>query len=302
MPTDMQGLTTFEGMNEQKTILIVEDEAPNVRTYIEFFKDKPFKILHAANGRIALDLIEQSLPDLIIMDWNMPEMSGIEATRRLQEKGITDDIPIIIATGVMTSPEDLQMALDHGAYDYIRKPFDDTELTARINSSLRLSNTLKTVKGLRKIEKELMDEKLFQQERELSIALNMKDNTARFLEELRSDLDRIAKTSSAMTQGLIQELSKKMNGFTGSDRTWHDFKVHFQNVHPRFFERLQADFRNLTTNEARLCAYIKMGMGNKEIANILGISPNSVKKNITRLKHKMELEEEMTLRDFIMDL
>jgi signal transduction histidine kinase len=86
------------------------------------------------------------IPDIIICDWEMPVMNGIDAIKNLKQDDLTKDIPIIMATGVMTSPENLNTALTAGAIDYIRKPIDPIELLARINSSLKLAKSYTEIK------------------------------------------------------------------------------------------------------------------------------------------------------------
>ena len=288
-------------MEDQKKILIAEDETDNLRLYLEFFKDKDYKILRAADGRQALDMATSDHPDLIIMDWNMPEMSGIEATRRLQEMGLTEDIPIIMATGIMVTSYNLETALEAGAYDFIRKPFDKTELKARINSALKLSASFKQVKSLMKREQELMKAELDKRERELSVNTSFKYHLTENVQRIEKDLDRVHALSSDPVKQVIKEIKKRLNSFSDTEKTWDEFKIHFENVNRGFFDRLNEQFPNLTLLDQRICAYVKMGLGNREIAQINYVETDSVKRSISRLRKKLDLESGMTLRDFIAD-
>ncbi len=132
------------------TILVVDDKPENLKTIIDYLKksDTQYTILKAPNGKIACRLAEKKLPDLIIMDWEMPVMDGIEAIKHIKGNKITKDIPVIMATGVMTSAKNLKTALEAGAVDYIRKPIDEIELAARVNSTLKLSKNFKEIKLL----------------------------------------------------------------------------------------------------------------------------------------------------------
>lgn len=132
----------------QYTILVADDEKMNLQTILLYLKEsgKNYKILSANNGEVACKVAESKLPDLVVIDWQMPVMSGIEAIRKLKSQDETKDIPIIMATGAMTSPENLQTALDAGAIDYIRKPIDKIELIARVQSALALSDSYKKIK------------------------------------------------------------------------------------------------------------------------------------------------------------
>jgi CheY-like chemotaxis protein len=107
--------------NNSKTILVVDDQFENLKVISDIFELKcpDFNILNAPNGKIALKIIDKKLPDLIITDWEMPEMSGIELIRKLKQNTATSDIPIIMCTGIMTDSKNLETALSVGATDYI---------------------------------------------------------------------------------------------------------------------------------------------------------------------------------------
>ncbi len=123
-----------------KNILIVDDQPKNLQIISDYLKesDNFCKIMKAPNGKIALKLVEKKTPDLIITDWEMPVMDGIEFIKQLRKNIITVNIPVIMCTGVMLTSKNLQTALKAGASDFIRKPIDKIELTARTNSMLQL--------------------------------------------------------------------------------------------------------------------------------------------------------------------
>jgi len=128
------------------TILIADDEKYNV-VLIErmLLQDKnEYKVIVATNGKDAYELAVKYQPDLILMDWDMPEMTGITALKELKLNYITRNIPVIMQTG-MASSENLQQALDAGAIDYVRKPYDKIELMARIRSALILHESLREI-------------------------------------------------------------------------------------------------------------------------------------------------------------
>ncbi|MBU8892146.1 MAG: hybrid sensor histidine kinase/response regulator [Bacteroidales bacterium] len=132
------------------SILVVDDSQDNLKTISSYLKESELSltILKAPNGKIACMLAEKKLPDLIIMDWEMPEMDGIETLKYLKSLDHTKDIPVIMCTGKMTTSEHLKTALEAGAVDYIRKPIDKTELSARVYSMLKLSESYKEIKLL----------------------------------------------------------------------------------------------------------------------------------------------------------
>ena len=86
---------------------------------------------------------------------------------------------------------------------------------------------------------------------------------------------------------------------TNQDNIWSDFKIHFEEVHQDFFNKLKDKHPNLSENDTRLCAYLKIGMQNQEIANIAFISPESVRKRKQRLREKLNLESGNELISYI---
>jgi PAS domain S-box-containing protein len=128
-------------------LLLVDDEPLNLKLYDKMLKDHDFQIITAINGKDCLDKVHEHFPDLILMDWNMPVMDGIEALEILKKDETTKDIPVLMITGVMTSSEDLSFAMSVGAIDFLKKPFDRLELSARVRNILLLSETLKALKS-----------------------------------------------------------------------------------------------------------------------------------------------------------
>ena len=102
-------------------ILIVDDEQTYLDTIAETLKEKNFKIVQAFNGKMGYTLAKKFMPDIIITDWEMPEMNGIDMIMELKKDQLTKNIPIIMCTGIMTSSKNLDAALQAGAVDYIRK-------------------------------------------------------------------------------------------------------------------------------------------------------------------------------------
>lgn len=128
-------------------LLLVDDEPLNLKLYEKMLKDHDSQIITATNGQDCLDKVREHFPDLILLDWNMPVMDGIQALEILKKDETTKDIPVLMITGVMTSSEDLSFAMSVGAIDFLKKPFDKLELSARVRNILLLSDTLKTLKN-----------------------------------------------------------------------------------------------------------------------------------------------------------
>lgn len=120
-------------------VLVVDDES-SIREMIRFGLGKSGMAVEcAASGQEALVKINEKPPDIMLLDWMMPNMSGPELTRRLRKNPVTASIPIIMLTA-RVSEDDKVTGLNAGADDYIVKPFSPRELIARINAVLRRSD------------------------------------------------------------------------------------------------------------------------------------------------------------------
>ena len=117
-------------------ILIVEDEPPLVEVIKYNFESAGFRTTVASDGNEALFQAEELLPELIILDWMLPERSGIEVCRELRKRKSTKATPIIMLTA-RSEEIDKVKGLENGADDYIVKPFSPKELIARSRALLR---------------------------------------------------------------------------------------------------------------------------------------------------------------------
>jgi two-component system, OmpR family, phosphate regulon response regulator PhoB len=117
-------------------ILIVEDEAALVTLLRYNLERDGFRVAEARDGELALVVAEEERPDLILLDWALPNLSGIEVCRRLRAKPSTRNVPVVMLTA-RGEESDRIRGLDTGADDYIVKPFSTTELIARIRAVLR---------------------------------------------------------------------------------------------------------------------------------------------------------------------
>jgi two-component system phosphate regulon response regulator PhoB len=118
------------------TILVVEDE-PAIQELIAYnLKQAGHQPLRADNAEQAMNLVQNALPDLVLLDWMLPGQSGIDFARRPRSDRRTRAVPIIMLTA-RSDEQDKLTGLDTGADDYITKPFSPRELNARIKAVLR---------------------------------------------------------------------------------------------------------------------------------------------------------------------
>jgi two-component system, OmpR family, phosphate regulon response regulator PhoB len=126
-------------------VLVVEDEAA-LATMLRYNLEKQgFRVEEATDGQEALTRIAEAQPDLVLLDWMLPQMSGLEVCRQIRRRSATRDLPVIMVTA-RTDDQDAVRGLNTGADDYIAKPFSMDALLARIRALLRRSNSL-PVKG-----------------------------------------------------------------------------------------------------------------------------------------------------------
>ncbi|HZK61422.1 MAG TPA: response regulator [Anaerovoracaceae bacterium] len=424
-------------MEPKPKILIVDDMQDNLQMMLNcLFNGGYLNVLCAKNGADALEIVMKERPDLIILDWDMPIMNGIEVLKKLRKNPETKLIPVIIATGAMLDSRDLEMALNEGAKDYIRKPYEGIELLARVQTALdfnamlttihnqnqliekqnsileenenRLTTLLnasdeacifvekdiiveanqlfynftgysreevihhsfynffpkdfhKTLTGIESVEREILTVSLLNNEgetlpvemivkhieyrtksmlaisflklnqfrqhcskehadhfltgelklKELNNCLNELKNENKtllnqlqlksmqsaqsndFMVKLTKSLENIkqsipAEKVSCKTQieNAVQQLNQHLN-----IGLWDEFKLRFADVHPEFYDKLLSDYPTLTEIDLRLCAFVKLKMSTKEIADVINQPVNSVKVARNRLRSKLRIED-----------
>lgn len=121
-------------MNEK--VLVIDDNLQNIRLLKEILEDEDFLVYTSDSGLAILEIVTNLNPDLILLDIMMPVVDGYEVCKVLKGNSLTQDIPIIMITA-KTEGEDVKKALDLGAFDYIKKPVDEVEVVARVQSALR---------------------------------------------------------------------------------------------------------------------------------------------------------------------
>lgn len=130
------------------TILVVEDEQAIAEMIMTSLEMAGFQVKRAANGQIAYQMVLDAAPDLILADWMMPMMTGLELAKRLKREENTAEIPIILLTA-KSDEDDKINGFDAGVDDYVVKPFSPRELISRIKAVLRRSHSDFEGKGLK---------------------------------------------------------------------------------------------------------------------------------------------------------
>ncbi len=180
---------------EQKIKLLIVDDSNNNRTAISYWLDEEnYEILHASDGISALRIIDAFIPDIILLDYNLPGMDGIEVCQRIRANKKLPFIPIIMMSSF--APEANVMALEQGADEFIVMPVMPNELKSRLRAMLRLKATVSESIQLSKENKKLQD------------LDKIKSNfISKASHELKTPLQSILGYSDILKEGLQGELS-----------------------------------------------------------------------------------------------
>ncbi|MBN8563881.1 MAG: hybrid sensor histidine kinase/response regulator [Leptolyngbya sp. UWPOB_LEPTO1] len=176
--------TPFSRTRTIDRILVVDDTLDNCLLIQAILQDEGYQVELADSGKEALRIIEQSPPDLILLDVMMPEMDGYEVTRRIRANAALPFIPILLTTAY--DQPSVAQGLDTGADDFIRKPVHFDELLARVRALLRLKHSV--------------------DERD-QIARQREDFVSRLTHDLRTPLVAADRMLNLMAQGALGDLS-----------------------------------------------------------------------------------------------
>lgn len=122
--------------SEKITILAIDDSVINLKLLSVILGREGFNVVTTNDSLEALPLTLEHTPHLILLDVMMPGLSGLEILRLLKQNNLTQSVPVLMVTA-RTKGEDVRAALEAGAFDYIKKPLDDIEIVARVQSALR---------------------------------------------------------------------------------------------------------------------------------------------------------------------
>jgi PAS domain S-box-containing protein len=175
--------------DHQSRVLIVDDSLYDLRLLSQILMRQGYRVLQASDGKMALQIAEQAIPDLILLDIQMPEMDGYETCQQLKTSAALKNVPVIFVSGFSKTLDKVK-AFQLGGVDYITKPFQEDELVARVYTHLRLTEltehletrveqrTLELAAANRQLQQEIVErkrteEKLREQEMVLSDILEV---------------------------------------------------------------------------------------------------------------------------------
>lgn len=167
-------------------ILIVDDQATNLKMLRQLLADTPYQLTFASSGQQALERAKASHPDLILLDLLMPDMDGLTVCQQLKREAATAGIPVIFLTASHET-EHLLQAFEQGAVDYVTKPFRSEEVLARIRTHLALKQTQRELDGLNRY----LDDQVQQRTAALLQSLSFARTAQGITRSLRDTLDEI---------------------------------------------------------------------------------------------------------------
>jgi len=282
-----------------KNILIVDDSEDDILVTTLFLaSNKNYNLLTANNGKDAYEITISNTIDLILMDWEMPDLSGLETIVLIKSLEKNKEIPIIILTGRKTDSVDLANALDSGAVDYIRKPLQINELNARIRSVFRI---VEYQEKILRIQNQIYNQEVKFKENEIFEKSLQLAQFSNFIEDI---LKKLTDLSNSENENINQELNSLKNSIqiNSKKQFWNDFEIQFDNLNSEFYKKLLQNFPDLSPNERKLCAFLKMNLSSKEIANITFQNINAIDVARYRLRHKLGLTKEQYITNFLLSI
>jgi len=272
--------------------------------------------------------------DVILLDWQMPIIGGLEALKLLKANPEIADIPVIIITG-LEDDKVLEQAFDYGGVDFLQKPVMGVELMSRVDNVLKLSRAQRSLQH-QKDQLEELNKIITIQKDELQSSIRIKEELAELKRiELERELadrkrriitmevesSRIGKSMQGLTEILVKcmnqvksenassealrglkKLEKAMNDLSSDEDNWGEFKKVFESTHPDFFSKLMRVNPKLTSLDLKHCAYMKMNIDNYDLSNILGVEMKSIQMTRYRLKKKLNLDAEKSLREYVLSI
>jgi CheY-like chemotaxis protein len=291
-------------MEKNIKILVVDNEPESLDLISSILlKSKAdYNILIANNGQSAIEIAKKESPDLIVSDWVMPQMDGLQLIRQIQKLNFENPIPIIICTGANLSTENLKKALDTGAVDFLRKPIEPLELLARVKSILRFSETYQNLINERKknakIEKQYLENLIEKQTEELKSKAIAISRFNHLLNSVNHDLKALAKNvNNERSEINIAEVVTKIDKSMKNDN-WKDFQVSFEKHYPKFFTHLLEINHELSSKDLKLAALLKINSNTKAISGITQQSVRSLEMARFRLRKKLNIPKEESFEAF----
>ncbi len=292
-------------------ILVVDDNFETLSFIGKIFTELHLKIFSASNGKQAIAIAQAKAPDLILLDVTMPDMGGFDVCRQLKAAASTTNIPIIFITG-KTDSEDIEAGFNAGGVDYITKPFNKEELILRVFTHLELVKMQEKILNDNEImhfqEMELLQKEKEKFEYKLSYAQKEIENTMLQIKKMSSVFyemtEQIKQLLNLDGVKIKEQISPILHNAAMQleSNNWNEIEARFLKVHDNFFEKMLKHYPDLTKNELKLCAYLRLNLSTKEISALTLQSEESIKKARYRLRQKLNSDTDNSLCNLILQV
>jgi CheY-like chemotaxis protein/DNA-binding CsgD family transcriptional regulator len=275
------------------TILVVDDAPDSLRFLTDTLEGEGYAVRIARDGQAALDSLAAELPDLVLMDAMMPGIDGFETTRRIKANPALASVPVIFMTG-LSETENVVDGLAAGGVDYVKKPIVLAELLARLKVHLGNARIAAGAKGAL----DASNRPLVALDGEGRILWTTPKSAGILLARFGAGVgDRLPPALAGQLQRLAQGEARVKQDFPGGRVEFAVVAVKGDERHYRLTETLEgadekllAQRHGLTEREAEVLLWISRGKANREISEILGISPRTVNKHLEQIFEKMGIE------------
>lgn len=289
--------------HDQLAILIVDDVPENLGLLHESLDQAGYRVLVTTDGLSAIEIAHRCLPDMILLDGNMPHMDGFESCLQLKASPITQFIPVIFMTG-LSETEHIVRGFQVGGVDYVTKPLNIEEVLARVKTHLTHAKLLQQQKQVIDatevaiIALDIQGEIAWQTDK-ATLLLNqyLKEQTGfnlglkQWFADIKKDKDnkkRISCTYSTSTQQLqLFLLTPWKNDLSTTKNYLVQIKISSTALS---IADILKYCPQLTQREAEVSKWLALGKTNKDIAEILELSPRTVNKHLEHIFEKLCVE------------
>jgi len=292
--------TSPPGTGTHATILVVDDTPESLRFLTTTLEYAGMTVLIAVDGLAALELLEHVTPDLVLMDGVMPGLDGFETTRRIKADGRFRHLPVIFMTG-LTETEHVVHGLEAGGVDYVHKPIVVDELLARV--SVHLANARIAQGSQLALDTAGRPSFAIDEDGAISWLTPLATATIERLFPGWTPRDSRLPKDLALTVARLQSADVPAGAQASLERGDSLLECTFlrQSRADQWLfrlaekregdaERLLAERHGLTSREAEVLVWISRGKQNREISEILHISPRTVNKHLEQIFEKMGVE------------
>lgn len=290
-----------------KKILIIDDEPDSISVFEMLLSN--YEIISITNPNDTIITIKETSPDLIILDWVMPQKEGIDVLREIKMEEEMAQIPVILVSGIRTQSTYMSEAFKTGSVDFIKKPIDAIELEARVMACMKMHDNIKETKLLQdaihsneleiaKAKTRYYQNELCKREREMIVSAITIFQNRKLLAVLKSEMfDELSELSQQQKSQLLTILERYEN--IANSFNWELFERRFTELSAGFYINLKADYPTLTFGEQQICAFLKLGLSIKEISILNYSSYDAVRKAVQRLRKKLNVDRKTELSLFL---